>query len=101
MAKKSGTARAGRKQLTPAEKEARKEALKNESKEAKFVRLALPRVNKALNAIRQIGSLSGPGYLYTSEQIEKMDKVLSEACDDAIERFNKTGSKEKQAFAFS
>lgn len=91
---------AGRKSLTPAEKEARKAMLASEGKDAKFVRLAKPRMTKALNAIRQIGTLSGPGYSYTPEQTAKMANALTGAIEDAFARFVKTGSSEKPAFDF-
>lgn len=92
---------AGRKSLTPAEKEARKEALKNESKDAKFTRLGLPRMNKALNAIRQLGNLSSAQYAYNDDMIAKMRKALDDQIDETFARFTKGGTKEKQAFAFS
>lgn len=90
----------GRPQLTEAEKLARKEALKSEPKDAKFTRLALPRVNKAINAIRQIGNLSGPSYAFTPEQVTKISKTLSTEIDAALEKFAKGPTAEKKSFSF-
>lgn len=97
---KSTRKNSGRPQLSEADKAARKEALKSEGKDAKFIRLGKPRVNKALTAIRQIGNLSGAGYIYTQEQVEKMRKVVNAAVEDAFDKFSKGPAKEKQSFDF-
>jgi hypothetical protein len=97
---KSTRKNSGRPQLTEAEKAARKEALKSETKEAKFIRLGKPRVNKALAAIRQIGNLSGAGYSYTPDQVVKMRTVIGEAVSDAFDKFSKGPAKDKQSFDF-
>lgn len=91
---------AGRKALTEEEKAARKEALKNEPKDVKFTRLGLPRMTKALSAIRQLGNLSTGQYSYTPEQIAKMRKALDAQIDETFAKFERGPAKEKTAFAF-
>jgi hypothetical protein len=78
-------------------KKARATVPENETKGAKFVRLAQKRTGKALNAIRQIGQLSGAGYESNDEQIKKIFAALSDAAKQAYERFESKGSKEKAA----
>lgn len=92
--------RGGRPQMTDAEKEARKVKLAAETKSDKFKRLGAPRMNKALNAVRQIGNLAGSGYEYEMSQIEKMRGVLDLALNETFARFTKGGSREKTAFTF-
>jgi hypothetical protein len=50
----------------------------NESKSDKFRRLAVSRVPAALKAIGAIANLSGSGYEYTKEQVDKILNDLSE-----------------------
>lgn len=89
----------GKKKMTDAEKAARTAALKNESKSAKFIRLATPRVNKALKAIGQIARLGGSQYESTPEQRAAMFKALRDAIAGAEDRFK--GVREaKQGFVF-
>ena len=45
---------------------------KNETKEARFVRIAEPRVNRACKAVSLLGNLAGSGYEYTQEQVDAM-----------------------------
>lgn len=97
MVKKS---KAGRIALSPAEKAQREEALKNETKDMRFLRLARPRMNKALSNIRQLGNLSSSQYIYSEDQIAKMRKALSDQIAETFARFEKGGAKEKQAFDF-
>lgn len=96
---KSAT-RPGRKQLSETEKLARKEALKNEPKGAKFIRLALPRMKKALASVKQLGNLSSSQYEYTPDQIAKMRKAVIDQVDETFDRFSKSGSKQDTAFQF-
>lgn len=76
----------GRKPLTETEKEARKEALANESKSDKFRRLAKKRVPAALAKIKNIGNLGGSGYEYTAEQVEKIETALNNAVALTVEK---------------
>lgn len=86
-------AKSGRKKLTPAEKEARKAALKAEPKSTRFMRLALPRVTKAIKAISTIGNLSGGQYESTPEQREKILAALNEAVNIVSVRLSKETAK--------
>ena len=71
---------------------------KSESKEDKFRRLAGMRVNNALQKIRIIGNLAGPGYSYTPEQIEKIIVALNGAIAEVEEKFQKKIEKIKDGF---
>lgn len=66
----TATKRATKKPMTEAEKTARRDALKNESKAAKFVRLGVIRVPKALQALKNVERLAD--YDYTPEQAAKV-----------------------------
>jgi hypothetical protein len=85
---KSPRKTSGRKPLSPEEQEARKTALKNEPKDAKFKRLAVPRIRKALSAIKQIGNLASSQYEYTPEQITKIFSALNDAFNASEAKFN-------------
>lgn len=89
-------ARKPTKQKTEAEKAAIAQA-----KAAKFVELATKRVNKALNAIRQLENLSNRGsYSYTDEQAAKLVSALGAAVVKVRDRFTSTGKKEEGGFSF-
>jgi hypothetical protein len=47
-----------------------------ESKREKFLRLASARTSKAIDAIRTLANLSGPGYEYTPEDVQKMEEAF-------------------------
>lgn len=66
-----------------------KPAPKSEDKRARFVRMALPRVNRAVNAIRLIGNLSGPVYKSTPQDLDQIKAALIEAIGEALDRFEK------------
>ena len=60
----------------------------NESKGDKFVRLAEPRVEKALTAIRRVGNLGARSlYEYQDEDVEAIVGTLSQALADMESRF--------------
>jgi|SRR5579859_851268 len=86
----------GRKKLSPAELEARKEFLANETKEEKFKRLCIPRVNKALKAIQQIGNLAA--YKPTITQIEQIMTALANSAQAAQ---NKMEGVRQQYYTFT
>ena len=56
---------------------------KNETKEARFVRIAEPRVNRACKAISLLGNLAGSGYEYTQEQVDAMFGAVQKSLDTA------------------
>lgn len=60
-----------------------------ETKEAKFKRLAEPRVNKIISGITSLGKLSNrSSYAYTDEQVTKMFSAIQSALDGAKEKYN-------------
>ncbi len=66
----------------------------NETPEEKFKRLATARVNNALDKIRLVGNLGGPGYRYTDEQAKVIIDNLKAAVADVEGRLFKTTKKE-------
>ena len=68
----------------------------NETPEEKFKRLATLRVNNALDKIRLIGNLSGPGYKYSDEQLTTILEGLRAAVAEVEGRFSKSAKKESK-----
>lgn len=60
-----------------------------ETKEAKFVRLATKRTQAALEKIKLISNLASPGYRYTDEQAAQILTSLRQAVDAVEGKFNK------------
>ena len=81
-------------------RKARAPAPANETKEMKFVRLGKARMDKALKGIRLIGNLSGSGYSYNAEQIEKMEQALHSAVEATMERFSTQDKATANGFSF-
>lgn len=79
----------------PAKTQAEKDALKNESKAVKFVRLAKQRVPKAIKAIENVAKLAHSNYESTPAQIIKINDALTAALAQATARLN--GQKTAQA----
>lgn len=73
---------------TPAAKPAKKE----ETKAQAFVRLAKPRMTKALKAIKQVENLSGRTYEYTASQADQLVGALEQAVRAVKDAYNKPGS---------
>lgn len=69
----------------------------NESKEAKFVRLATKRVNKALNDIRLVGNLAR--YSHSPQAAEQIMGALAGAVEEVGAAFSTTKSKERGTFS--
>lgn len=61
-------------------------APKNETPEARFVRMAEVRVNKALKAIALVGNLSGSRYKSTNSQIEKIQEAFADQWKNTMAR---------------
>lgn len=77
-------------------------AKENESKADKFIRLGEYRINKAINAIGRLGSLSNKSaYEYTPEQVDAMFSVLESKVAEVKAKFTVTKQKEGAAFSFS
>ncbi|MDP8260253.1 MAG: hypothetical protein P9L96_04545 [Candidatus Gygaella obscura] len=75
-----------------------KEARTNESKEAKFKRLADKRVNAALQKIGLLGNLANPSYSYSSEQVEKIIVALTASVAEVEEKFQKVLDRNRKKF---
>jgi len=60
-----------------------------ETKSDKFKRLASKRVVNAIQKIELITNLSGPGYEYTPEQVEKILSALQGSVDKVKAAFSK------------
>ena len=60
-----------------------------ETKEAKFVRLATKRTQAALTKVKLIGNLASSSYRYTPEQAATIIASLRQAVDQLDNKFNK------------
>ena len=77
----------------------RKPIPEDEKKDARFIRVVTPRINKAVKAISNIGNCSGSNYSFTAEQVQKMTNVLIEAIGNMTTLF--AAKKQKQdSFGF-
>lgn len=65
---------------------------RNESKEARFLRVAEPRVNRACKAVSLLGNLADSSYAYTEKQVEAMFSAVQESLDTARAAFRKRGN---------
>ena len=72
--------------------------MESESKEEKFKRLVVLRVDNALKKIELIGNLARPQYAFSEEQVDKVLVALRQAVLDVEEKFKKPLAK-KQRFA--
>jgi len=71
-----------------------------ESKEATFIRLAKPRVQNVLKALRILGNCSNrSNYAYTHEQIVHIFKTIDDAINETEAKFTKTKN-EQETFDF-
>ena len=67
-----------------------------------FVRLAEPRVNKALDSIRIVGNLSNPTYYeYSADEVREILTALVSAVNDVKRQFSLNGQGSKKTFQFS
>ena len=71
-----------------------------ETKEQRFIRVATPRMNRAVKAIAMVGMCSSNNYGYTEEQIAKIEVALVDAIQNALARFTKQQNAEKESFTF-
>ena len=60
---------------------------KDESKEARFVRVVTPRVVKAVKSINVVGYCAGSTYEYTPQQVKQITDVLLDAIDALGNKF--------------
>ena len=63
--------------------------VEGESKSDKFKRLATKRVQNAVAKVELIANLSGSGYEYTPEQVEKILNTLQGSVDKVKAAFSK------------
>lgn len=73
-------------------------ALKDETPEAKFHRLAQKRIDRAVKAISVVGYCFGVGYKWTPEDAAKVIAALSDAVANVEARSSKT---EKTSHGFA
>jgi hypothetical protein len=78
-----------------AEQKKRIVELKTVIGQARFVRIGSKRIPKAIKAVKQIGNLSGAGYVATEAQVKATVKALREAVDEVEKSL--TGKKETAA----
>lgn len=62
---------------------------KDETKEARFIRVCTARVRKAVKAISNIGNCASSNYSYTPEQLVVLNQSLITAMDDMQAKFQK------------
>jgi hypothetical protein len=67
-----------------------------ETPRARFLRLAPPRVQGALNRLRQIGNLGGHGYESTEADREKIITAIFDGVHEMKRRLEKTGSERSE-----
>ena len=63
--------------------------VEGESKSDKFKRLATKRVKNAISKVELIANLSGSGYEYTPEEVEKILNALQGSVDKVKAAFSK------------
>lgn len=61
----------------------------NESKNERFKRLVVDRVNKAVKAIDRVGNCAGSAYDYTPEEAEAVMTALESAVANVKAKYNK------------
>lgn len=83
MVKARTKKRAGR-QAPPAE----------ETKRERFLRIATPRMQRALTSIRLLGNLSSPNYGWDAQDVEMMRSQLTQVLNDTLQRFEKEKRRE-------
>lgn len=67
----------------------------------RFIRMAVPRVRRAIKLLNQIGNLAGPNYLYTETQVTQMEESLTKALDKCFAAFSKTEKVQEDSFTLS
>ena len=72
------------------------EGVTAETPRARFLRLAPPRVQGALNRLRQIGNLGGHGYESTEADREKIITAIFDGVHEMKRRLEKQGSEKSE-----
>ena len=70
----------------------------NETKEARFNRLAEQRVATTLDKIRLIGNLATSQYSYNGDQVAKIFAALKGAIADVEDKFQRTLERKRDKF---
>lgn len=87
-------------QETLTEGEAReKKGLRRQLGEFRFSRVCRDRVVKAKKAIELIGNCSGPGYVYTPAQVEKIRTTIIEIAERTLAKFSAVEEAAEEAFS--
>lgn len=73
--------------MTDRKKRERKTLPSNETKEARFVRVATPRVVKAIKQIKLLSNCAASSYAYEPEQVKKMVDAIEEALANTAAAF--------------
>ncbi|HNX69059.1 MAG TPA: hypothetical protein PLL75_04745 [Candidatus Omnitrophota bacterium] len=74
--------------------------LPEETKEARFKRLAEQRVAATMDKIRLIGNLASSQYSYNGDQVAKIFAALKDAIADVEDKFQRTLERKKEKFHF-
>lgn len=72
----------------------------DETKRAKFERIALARMNRALNAVRLIGNLASYNYDWNEDDVAKMRATMLDLVAETFGRFARHKRGEKPTFSF-
>ena len=72
---------------------------KDESKQARFIRVVSPRVNKAVKAISVLGFCAGSTYEYTPDQATQIIETLLQAVTALDNKFMSKANKQ-DSFSF-
>lgn len=74
-------------------------AKEQETKRAKFVRLAEARTNKIINMLQLLGNCSNSSaYDYTQQDVDKIFAAIEAEMKEARKKFNKTESRKSTRF---
>ena len=73
------------------------EAETNETPEQRFSRIASKRLQNVLDAMRVLRNCAGPGYAYSVEQVDKMDKYIMDERAKLLAAFRGEDVDEKPA----
>jgi hypothetical protein len=67
-------------------------------KAAKFIELAEKRTGRILQGIKNLGNLSGSGYVSTPDQVSKIFQAIGDASQASYARFTTKGAKASGGF---
>lgn len=76
-------------------------APEKETPRAKFLRLGEARMSSALHALTVIGNLGAPAYEYTDEDVDKIEKALTDKLAEVVAHLRNPGERKAETFKFS